>query len=130
MKPIWRKRYLQWQSITYGILTLKFKNETFRGFPWVIRLRYIMENAHNLDEVTFTIGSLIWVLKFSERPSSSGKLLTTQSDTTTCLLGNLHMAFLIPIVQLLSRHVWLSRLDSFLFGSLFIQSGNIQCLLS
>ena len=27
------------------------KAETFDGFPWVLRLRYVMENAANLTEV-------------------------------------------------------------------------------
>jgi len=50
-------------SIMYGVLAgmnskgisvheanLESNQETFRGFPWVLRLRYIMENAKNIDE--------------------------------------------------------------------------------
>jgi len=39
-------------GITVHEANLEEKNETFRGFPWVIRLRYIMENANNLAEAT------------------------------------------------------------------------------
>jgi predicted choloylglycine hydrolase len=29
---------------------LESNRDTFRGFPWLVRLRYIMENASNLEE--------------------------------------------------------------------------------
>jgi len=37
-------------GITVHEANLEEKNETFRGFPWVIRLRYIMESSTNLEE--------------------------------------------------------------------------------
>eukprot|EP00009_Paramoeba_aestuarina_P002976 CAMPEP_0201508122 /NCGR_PEP_ID=MMETSP0161_2-20130828/1571_1 /ASSEMBLY_ACC=CAM_ASM_000251 /TAXON_ID=180227 /ORGANISM="Neoparamoeba aestuarina, Strain SoJaBio B1-5/56/2" /LENGTH=457 /DNA_ID=CAMNT_0047902679 /DNA_START=184 /DNA_END=1560 /DNA_ORIENTATION=+ len=37
-------------GITVHEANLEEKNETFRGFPWVLRLRYIMEGASNLQE--------------------------------------------------------------------------------
>merc|ERR1712137_105510 len=50
-------------SIMYGVLAgmsskgisvheanLESNSETFRGFPWVLRLRYIMENSKNINE--------------------------------------------------------------------------------
>jgi len=50
-------------TIMYGVLAgmnskgvsvheanLESNQETFRGFPWVLRLRYIMENAKNINE--------------------------------------------------------------------------------
>ena len=38
------------KHITVHEANLEETNETFRGFPWVIRLRYIMENANDLDQ--------------------------------------------------------------------------------
>lgn len=37
-------------GITVHEANLEEANETFRGFPWVIRLRYILENARTLAE--------------------------------------------------------------------------------
>ena len=38
-------------GLTVHEANLEESVETFLGFPWVLRLRYIMENANNLAEV-------------------------------------------------------------------------------
>jgi hypothetical protein len=38
--------------------------ETFDGFPWITRLRYIMENAHNLAEVRVCVCVCVCVCVF------------------------------------------------------------------
>ena len=37
-------------GVTVHEANLEEKNETFRGFPWVLRLRYVMENAQDLRQ--------------------------------------------------------------------------------
>ena len=61
MKPILRKRFfffLPLFSPPFFTFTFSFffvdlfsllQNETFLGFPWVLRLRYIMENGNDLS---------------------------------------------------------------------------------
>lgn len=34
---------------------LESNDITFRGFPWVLRLRHVMSHASNLDEVSFSV---------------------------------------------------------------------------
>jgi hypothetical protein len=43
-------------GLTVHEANLEVKAETFRGFPWVLRLRYIMEEANNLAEVSVLLG--------------------------------------------------------------------------
>jgi len=43
------------EGLTVHEANLEESRETFRGFPWVLRLRYVMENAKDLAE-----GKMVW----------------------------------------------------------------------
>ena len=50
------------EGITVHEANLEEDEETFLGFPWLLRLRYIMENAHNTAVCMHTVMMIMMMM--------------------------------------------------------------------